>query len=118
MKDLHRLSDYLAHISLAIERIHRYTRALDKVAFMQDELVQDAVVRNFEIIGEASNNIQKRYPEIEAQHPGLPLASAVGMRNALAHGYFKVDFDIVWETIQVDIPKLHIKIQEVIADLP
>lgn len=59
-KDSRRLSDYLAHILQAIERIGRYTDDLDEVAFLQNELVQDAVIRNLEVIGEAGNNIEKR----------------------------------------------------------
>ena len=66
---------------------------------------REATIRNFEIIGEASNNIEKRYPE-------LPLASAYQMRNALAHGYFKVDFEIVWKTIQSDLPKLYQQVRQ------
>lgn len=94
-KDKQRLIDYLAHILQAIERITRYTDDLDEVAFLQNELVQDAVIRNLEILGEASNNIQKHYPEFATQHPELPLAFAYQMRNAIAHGYFKVDYCLV-----------------------
>jgi uncharacterized protein with HEPN domain len=53
-----RLGDYLAHILEAIERINRYTQLMDEAAFRDNPLVQDAVIRNFEIIGEASNNIE------------------------------------------------------------
>lgn len=68
--------------------------------------MQDAVIRNIEIIGEASNNIQKHFTEFAELHPELPLAFAYEMRNAVAHGYFKVDFEIVWKTIQNDLPEL------------
>jgi uncharacterized protein with HEPN domain len=57
-----------------------------------------------EIVGEASNSIERRYPEFVAAHPELPLAIADQMRNAVAHGYFKVDFEIVWRTIRRDLP--------------
>ncbi len=66
--------------------------------------MQDAVIRNLEIVGEASNSIERRYPEFVAAHPELPLAIAYQMRNAVAHGYFKVDFEIVWRTIRRDLP--------------
>ncbi|TCV82508.1 HepT-like ribonuclease domain-containing protein [Sulfurirhabdus autotrophica] len=52
-------------------------------------MVQDAVIRNIEIIGEASHNIEERFPEFSEQHPELPLAFAYQMRNAVAHGYLK-----------------------------
>jgi uncharacterized protein with HEPN domain len=105
-RDQQRLADYLAHILQAIERIDRYTGDMDEAAFMANQLVQDAVIRNFEIIGEASNNIEKHAPEFAAAHPELPLSFAYQMRNAIAHGYFKVDFEIVWKTIHRDLPGL------------
>ena len=105
-KDDQRLADYLRHIVDAIARIGRYTARLDEAAFLCDELVQDAAIRNLEIIGEASHNIEVRYPEFAATHPELPLAVAYQMRNAVAHGYFKVDLQIVWNTIQRDLPTL------------
>lgn len=116
-RDQQRLADYLAHIAEAIERIDRYTGDMDEVAFLNNQLVQDAVIRNFEIIGEASNNIEKHYPDFAAAHPELPLSFAYQMRNAVAHGYFKVDFEIVWRTIHRDLPGLHAQIQEAQANV-
>lgn len=113
-----RLPDYLGHILDAIERIGRYTAGLDEAAFKQNSLVQDAVIRNFEIIGEASRNISKRYPDFAAAHPSLPLAVAYEMRNAVAHGYFKVDLEIVWKTIHNDLLALYHQVQQVLEDLP
>jgi uncharacterized protein with HEPN domain len=116
-RDQQRLADYLAHITEAIERIERYTEDMDEVAFLSNQLVQDAVIRNFEIIGEASNNIEKHYPDFAAAHPELPLSFAYQMRNAVAHGYFKVDFEIVWRTIRRDLPGLHTQIQNARASI-
>ena len=90
-RDRQRLTDYIAHIAEAIERIQSYTGQMDEAAFLGDRLVQDAVIRNFEVIGEASNNILRRYPDFAAAHRELPLSFAYDIRNALAHGYFKVD---------------------------
>jgi uncharacterized protein with HEPN domain len=84
---------------------------MDEMTFLGSKLVQDAVIRNFEIIGEASNSIEKRFPEFVAAHPQLPLSSAYQMRNAVAHGYFKVDFEIIWKTIHRELPGLHAQIQ-------
>ena len=112
-RDPQRLPDYLHHILEAIERIEEYVSELDEMAFLGNKLVQDAVIRNFEVIGEASNNIEKRFPEFVAAHPELPLASAYQMRNAVAHGYFQVDFEILWKTIQRDLPGLHTKVDEI-----
>jgi len=106
-RDSQRLSDYLGHILEAIERIDRYTENMDEVQFLQSEMVQDAVIRNLEIIGEASHNIENHFPEYAAAHPELPLAFAYQMRNAVAHGYFKVDLEIVWKTVQNDLSRLY-----------
>nr|WP_274522950.1 HepT-like ribonuclease domain-containing protein [Ectothiorhodospira haloalkaliphila] len=89
----------LAHITEAIEHIDRHIGDMDKMAFLSNQLVQDAVIRNLEIVGEASNNIEKHHHEFAASHPELPLSFAYQMRNAIAHGYFKVGFEIVWNTI-------------------
>lgn len=112
-RDPQRLPDYLGHILEAIERIHSYVAEVDEVDFLSSKIVQDAVIRNLEVIGEASRNIERVHPEFAAAHPELPLALANDMRNALAHGYFKVDLEIVWKTIQGNLPDLHAQITEV-----
>jgi len=84
-----RAADYLGHILQAIERIDRYTADMVETQFLASEITQDAVIRNFEIIGEASRNIERNCPEFAAAHPDLPLINAYEMRNALAHGYFR-----------------------------
>ncbi len=112
--DTARLFAYLTHILQAIDRIQNYTEELDEVAFLQNEMVQDAVIRNLEVIGEASRNIRQRYTTFADDHPNLPLASAYEMRNVLAHGYFKVDLAIVWQTLEKDLPELHAQTRAVI----
>lgn len=112
-----RLADYLKHILQAIHRIQEYTSDIDEIAFLQDQRTQDAVIRNFEVIGEASNNINKRHPDFVDQHPEIPLVIAYEMRNALAHGYFKVDIPIVWRTIELDLPQLEEQVSRLQASL-
>ena len=106
-----RLPEYLDHILDAIDRIERYTAGMTVETFMQNQLVQDAVIRNFEIIGEASRNLRQNYPEFCESYPNLPLESAYGMRNALAHGYFAVDLELVWNTVRNSLPELQRQIQ-------
>lgn len=101
-----RLAGYLAHITQAIERIAAYLDGVSRDAFVTDTLLQDAVIRNLEIVGEASRNILRHYPDFAGQHPELPLQSAYEMRNILAHGYFEVDLGIVWDTTRRDRPGL------------
>ena len=115
---MRQLIDYLQHILEAIERIERYTDDVDEVAFLENEMIQDAVLRNFEIIGEASHNIILKFPDFTFNYPDLPLAFAYQMRNAIAHGYFKVDLEIVWKTIENNLPELYEKIKQIIEGLP
>ena len=91
---------------------------MHEMAFLDDEMVQDAVIRSFEIIGEASHNIEVNFPGFAQAHPELPLAFAYQMRNAAAHGYFKVDLEIVWKTLNNDLAGLYRQVQSVLADLP
>jgi uncharacterized protein with HEPN domain len=94
-KDKQRLFDYLQHILEAIARIQRYIDDIDEITFLDNELIQDAVIRNLEIIGEVSRNVNKHYPEYSEKHANIPFAVAYEMRNALSYGYFKVDLEIV-----------------------
>jgi uncharacterized protein with HEPN domain len=109
-----RVFGYLGHILQAIDRIRRYIDDMDEAAFSRDEMAQDAVIRNFEIIGEACRNIARAAPDFAAVHPELPLAIAYEMRNALAHGYFKVDLAIVWKSIEADLPDLEQKVRAIV----
>ena len=110
-----RLSDYLKHIIQAIERIQLYVVDLAEPAFMLDQRTQDAVVRNFEIIGEACNNVARHFPVYADSHPEIPWRFAYEMRNVLAHGYFQIDLEIVWRTIHRDLPALHQQVCELLA---
>ena len=105
-RDEQALKDYLEHIRQAISRVQRYLSGVDHAAFLASEEKQDAVIRNLEIIGEAAGNIQRHFPDFAAQHPDFPLKAAYGTRNALAHGYFKVDLDVIWRTVERDLPLL------------
>ncbi len=116
-RDQQRLIDYLQHIIEAIGRIQNYVKGIDEPSFLTNELIQDAVIRNLEIIGEASRNIGKHYPEYTMQHAEVPFSIAYEMRNALAHGYFKVDFEIVWTTIGRDLPELQKTIESLLSEL-
>ncbi|KZC26909.1 HepT-like ribonuclease domain-containing protein [Rhodanobacter denitrificans] len=112
-----RVPDYLGHILKAIERIDRYTEDMSEVTFLGNELVQDAVIRNIEIIGEAANNIQRVDAEFAARHEDIPWLVMYTMRNRVSHGYDKVDLEIVWKTIQSDLPSLYAQIQGALASL-
>lgn len=101
-----RLSDYLAHMSEATDRIQRYVDDLTEPAFLADAKTQDAVVRNFEILGEAARNVERHHADFAAAHPEVPWSLIYTMRNRLSHGYFKVDYELLWKTIHAELPDL------------
>jgi uncharacterized protein with HEPN domain len=90
-------------IVASIERIMEYTRNLDFDNFKSDTKTVDAVVRNFEIIGEAAAHMPE---EIVAEHPEIPWQDMRDMRNVLAHEYFGINEKIVWATIQDDLSSI------------
>ena len=110
-----RAMDYLGHIVEAIDRIHRYVEDMTELAFLDDEKTQDAVVRNFEILGEAAHNVELHHAVFAAEHPEVPWALMYTMRNRVAHGYFKVDYELVWKTIYADLPELRTQVAALIA---
>jgi uncharacterized protein with HEPN domain len=91
---------YLKHMKDAIDKIIRYVGAMNRDEFLKDELVQDAVIRQIEIVGEASKRLSLGFKDT---HPEIPWKDIVGMRNKLIHDYMGVDIDAVWDTIGKDI---------------
>ena len=98
---------YLRDILTAIEKIERYLGTMDYTKFSTQEVIQDAVVRQLEIVGEATNRLSD---DFIATHPDFPVREAVAMRNFLIHGYDDVNMTIVWATIQNDLPSLKAKV--------
>lgn len=94
---------YIDHILQAITKFRKYTENLTREKFENNELIQDAVIRNIEIIGEATKNISKEFGKI---HSNVPWRAMSGMRDKLIHDYVGIDFDVVWETIKEDMPIL------------
>jgi len=104
---------YLYDILESIEKIQQYTANLTFEDFVANNMAVDAVVRNFEIIGEAAShipdNIQSKYSEV-------PWFEMKGMRNIMVHEYFRVDLKIVWMTARESLPALVSKINRIIAE--
>lgn len=87
-------------------------------AFAKNSLVQDAVVRNIEIIGEAVRHITRMAPSFIDQHPELPWAQMRAMRNVVIHQYFAVDLKILWTTATEDLPRLKRQIDQLLQQRP
>ena len=112
-----RAPDYLGHITEAIDRIDSYLAGMTRDEFLLTTLVQDAVVRNFEIIGEAARNIEREAPEVASTYPDIPWSVMAAMRNRLAHGYFSVDYEAVWAAARENLPPLRPRIQDLLSEL-
>ena len=90
----------------AISLARSFTEGMDKQVFLDDKRTQQAVILNLLTLGEAAAHIARLYPEFSDKHPQLPWKQMRGMRNRMAHGYFDINLDIVWETIFNDLPAL------------
>jgi uncharacterized protein with HEPN domain len=104
---------YLKDILEAIERVQSYVEGRNFEQFSKDTLVVDAVVRNFEIIGEAAKHIPA---EVTQEHPLIKWKDMAGMRDKLAHEYFGVDIEILWRTSTNRLPQLKPLIEELLNE--
>ena len=94
---------YLRHVLDAIEEIETYLKAATYESFSTNHMMIDAVVRELEIVGEASSNLTE---EFRRNHPDIPWRDAIDMRNFLIHEYFGVRTQVVWDTCKNDLPLL------------
>ena len=102
---------FLHDILDSINKIEKYTSGMNYETFSHSDIVTDAVIRNFEIIGEASVHV----PEvIKSRYPSIPWNKMKGMRNLIIHEYFGVDYSIIWKTIESALPVLKEEIAKAI----
>ncbi|GJQ22180.1 MAG: DUF86 domain-containing protein [Bacteroidia bacterium] len=98
---------YLEHIRDAITRIEQYTKGIDESEFKREALIQDGVIRQLEIIGEA---VKRLSPSFCSSHAHIPWQDIARMRDKLIHDYFGVDIEKVWLTVKEDLPPLKAEI--------
>jgi uncharacterized protein with HEPN domain len=103
---------YLRHMRDALDRIASYTSA-GREAFAEQTVVQDAVLRNLEIVGEASKRVSE---QVKVNAPEVPWRIIAGMRDKLIHDYPGVDLDIVWQTVERDLPFVRQHIHRLLGD--
>ncbi|MCY4610810.1 MAG: DUF86 domain-containing protein [Gammaproteobacteria bacterium] len=105
----------LADIDRAGADIERFTRDIDSDAYAENAMVQAAVERKFEVVGEALNRLHQDHPELAARIPGL--RKVVDFRNLLAHSYDRVVTELVWDYAKSNLPQLRRSVQDLLVEL-
>ena len=105
---------YVKDILEAIKAIEKFVEGMDFGSFKEDDKTSSAVIRKFEIIGEATKNIPQN---IKERYPHIPWREMAGFRDKLIHFYFGMKYDIVWDTIKLRLPDLKKNIEKVLKDL-
>ncbi len=101
-----RLLDYLDHMQQAAANACSFVEGLGQDDFLNDKRTQQAVIMSLIIIGEAATKVMDSYAEFTQAHAEVPWRSMRGMRNRIAHGYFDINLEVVWETVQAALPEL------------
>lgn len=103
--------ELLRHMQEAVQQTLDYVEGWTKDDFLADKRTQQAVILNLIILGEAATKLMDHYPDVAAAHPDIEWRSMRGMRNRIAHGYYDIDLDVVWETVISALPRLSLLLQ-------
>jgi uncharacterized protein with HEPN domain len=101
-----RLVDLLGHMEQAAFDACSFVNGMSKDQFLCDKRTQQAVIMSLIIIGEAATKIMDGFTDFTNAHPEIPWRSMRGMRNRIAHGYFEINLDVVWDTVKTALPDL------------
>jgi uncharacterized protein with HEPN domain len=108
-----RWSDYVERMLGAASQARHYVKGLTKNDFLADPKTQDAVIMKLLVIGELATKLIDDHAEFITRYPRIPWQQMKGMRNRMAHGYFELDLDTVWETVQTAIPELETSLRSI-----
>lgn len=111
-----RLPDYLQHIRQAAQEACEFAAGMTREDFERDLKTQKAVEMNLVVIGEAASRVLEHQADFAQRHPELPWREMRGMRNRMAHGYFEINLDVVWSTVQTALPALLAQLRALPAD--
>ena len=102
---------YLLDVLVSARKIRTYVEGVMRDEFFRDTKLQDSVIRRLEIIGEAAGRVSSMFRE---ENPHIPWSDMRGMRNRMIHGYDDIDMNVVWETVQQDIPRLVAQLESLV----
>lgn len=110
---LNRDLTYIGDMLDAIRRIETYTAGVKKKEFIEHLMMQDAVMRQIEIIGEASNSVSDEFQE---KHPEFPWFQMRGIRNKIVHDYRGINLQVIWDTVKNDLPALKKQVEGILGE--
>ena len=113
---LNRLNDYLFHMQQTAEDACGFVAGFSRETFLADRRTQRAVVMSLIILGEAASKVMDKHPEFARRHPEIPWNGLRGMRNRIAHGYFDINLEVVWNTLQSALPALTTQLTTIQGD--
>ena len=113
-----RTLDYVAQMVESAQNASAYVEGYSREDFIADKRTQQATVLNLLLIGELAGKILSSDPTFAQQHAAVPWRSMVGMRNRIAHGYFEIDLDVVWQTVESALPDLLQKLEPILREHP